>query len=124
MENIQIATVNEWWATLPIDIKSLITGICNEAETEMFWQNLPGSDRENIYQWQQAEAGNTDLCEDDIHSLLMEIVCELADIALVSEYGIPLDDMTDEDGSFYEEYQDRFNDLYDEIEERLSMINE
>ncbi len=122
MENIQIATVNEWWTALAMDVKSLITGICDEAEAELFWQNLPESDRMNIYQWQQAEAGNTDLCEDDKHSLFMEIVCELADIALVSEYGIPLDDMTDENGSFYEEYQDRFNDLYDEIEERLSTL--
>lgn len=53
----------------------------------------------------------------------MEIVCELADTALVSEYGIPLDNMSDENRSFYEEYQDRFNDLYDEIEERLLTIN-
>ncbi len=122
MENIQIATVNEWWKALSIDVKSLITGIYNEAEAHVLWQNLPDSDRRNIYQWQQAEAGNTELCKDDIHSLLMEIVCELADTALVSEYGIPLDDMTNEDGSFYEKYQDRFNDLYDEIEERLSTI--
>lgn len=28
-------------------------------------------------------------------------------------------DMCDEDGSFYEEYQDRFNDIYDDIETRL-----
>lgn len=91
---------------------------CNQ-----FWQKLPESDRKNIYQWLQAEAGNINLCEDDKHSLLMEIVCELSDTALVSEYGIPLDDMTDEDGSFYEKYQDRFNDLYDEIEERLLTMN-
>ncbi len=120
MENI--ATVNEWWTALAMDVKSLITGIYDESEAEMFWQNLPESDRKNIYQWQQAEAGNIDLCEDDKHSLFMEIVCELADIALVSEYSIPLDDMFDENGSFYEEYQDRFNDLYDEIEERLSTL--
>jgi hypothetical protein len=33
--------------------------------------------------------------EDDKRSLIMEIVSELADIALVGEYGIPPDDMTD-----------------------------
>jgi len=27
--------------------------------------------------------------------------------------------MCDENGSFYEEYQDRFNNIYDDIEERL-----
>ncbi|KAA6301309.1 MAG: hypothetical protein EZS26_002506 [Candidatus Ordinivivax streblomastigis] len=122
MENIRIATVNEWWKTLTMDVKSLITGIYDEDEADIFWKHLFVSDKQNIYQWRQAEAGNTDLCEDYKHSLLMEIVCELADIALVSEYGIPLDDMTDEDGSFYEEYQDRFNNLYDEIEDRLSTI--
>ena len=122
MENIQIATVNEWWKALAIDIKSQITGIYDEDEADIFWKHLFVSDQQNIYQWRQAEAGNIDLSEDDKHSLLMEIVCELADIALVTEYGIPLDDMTDENGSFYEEYQDRFNDLYDEIEDRLSTI--
>ncbi|MPL86363.1 hypothetical protein SDC9_32343 [bioreactor metagenome] len=99
-----------------MDVKSLITGIYDRAGAQLFWQNLPASDRQNIYRWQQAEG--------EKHSLLMEIVCELADTALVSEYGIPLDDMSDENGSFYEEYQDRFNDLYDEIEERLLTINQ
>jgi hypothetical protein len=123
MENIRIATVNEWWKALTMDVKSLITGIYDEDEADIFWKHLFVSDKQNIYQWRQAEAGNTGLCEDDKHSLLMEIICELADIALVSEYSIPLDDMTDEDGSFYEEYQDRFNNLYDEIEDRLLTIN-
>lgn len=117
-------TVNEWWAVLKMDVKSLITDIYDEAEANVFWQNLSASDKQNIYQWQQAETGNIDLSEDEKGSLLMEIICELADITLVSEYGISFDDMFDENGSFYEEYQDRFNDLYDEIEERLLMINE
>lgn len=124
MKRKQLLTVNEWWAVLKMDVKSLITDIYDEAEANVFWQNLSASDKQNIYQWQQAETGNIDLSEDEKHSLLMEIICELADITLVSEYGISFDDMFDENGSFYEEYQDRFNDLYDEIEERLLMINE
>lgn len=124
MKRKQLLTVNEWWAVLKMDVKSLITDIYDEAEANVFWQNLSASDKQNIYQWQQAETGNIDLSEDEKGSLLMEIICELADITLVSEYGISFDDMFDENGSFYEEYQDRFNDLYDEIEERLLMINE
>ncbi|GHT36838.1 hypothetical protein AGMMS49574_29100 [Bacteroidia bacterium] len=123
MEIIQIAKVNKWWNTLAMDVKSLITGIYDEDEADVFWKYLFVSDKQNIYQWQQAEAGNIDLSEDDKHSLFMEIVCELADIALESEYGISREEMIDENGSFYEKYQDRFNDLYDEIEERLSNIN-
>lgn len=124
MKRKQLLTVNEWWAVLKMDVKSLITDIYDEAEANVFWQNLSASDKQNIYQWQQVETGNIDLSEDEKGSLLMEIICELADITLVSEYGISFDDMFDENGSFYEEYQDRFNDLYDEIEERLLMINE
>ncbi|MFC4673126.1 hypothetical protein [Dysgonomonas termitidis] len=123
MEIIQIATVNKWWNTLAMDVKSLITGIYDEDEADVFWKYLFVSDKQNIYQWQQAEAGNIGLSEGDKHSLFMEIVCELADIALESEYGISREEMIDENGSFYEKYQDRFNDLYDEIEERLSNIN-
>ena len=49
----------------------------------------------------------------------MEIICELADLQLEQEYGKDREDMCDENGSFYEEYQDRFNNIYDDIEERL-----
>jgi hypothetical protein len=63
MENIQTATVNEWWKALAMDVKSLITGIYEEDEADIFWRHLFVSDKQNIYQWRQAEAGNTDLAK-------------------------------------------------------------
>ena len=49
----------------------------------------------------------------------MEIISELADLQLEAEYNKDREDMCDENGSFYKEYQDRFNDIYDDIEDRL-----
>ena len=49
-------------------------------------------------------------------SLLIETVCGLADIALVKENGLPLEDMCDDEGEFLEEYQDQFNTVYDRYE--------
>ena len=40
-------------------------------------------------------------------------------LQLEAEYNKDREDMCDENGSFYEEYQDRFNDIYDDIEDRL-----
>ena len=80
------------------------------------------SDKQNIYQWRQAEAGNIDLCEDDKHSLLMEIVSELAELTMEREFNVSSDEMYNEEGNYLEKFQDRFNDLYDEIEDRLSTI--
>lgn len=49
----------------------------------------------------------------------MEIICELADIALEKEYSMPREKMCDRHGSFLEKYQDSFNNLYDNIEDRI-----
>ncbi len=122
MENIQIATVNEWWKALAMDVKLLIIGIYDEDEADIFWKHLFMSDKQNIYQWRQAEAGNIDLCEDDKHSLLMEIVSELAELTMEREFNVSSDEMYNEEGNYLEKFQDRFNDLYDEIEDRLSTI--
>lgn len=122
MENIQIATVNEWWKALAMDVKLLIIGIYDEDEADIFWKHLFMSDKQNIYQWRQAEAGNIDLCEDDKHSLLMEIVSELAELTMEREFNVSSDEMYNEEGNYLEKFQDRFNDLYDKIEDRLSTI--
>lgn len=83
------------------------------------WRKLQESDRNNIRQYRLYSKGLIFLTEDDANSLRMEIICELADLILEAIYNIPSDDMCNEDGSFYEEYQDHFNDIYDEIEDRL-----
>lgn len=56
-------------------------------------------------------------------SLLIETVCGLADIALVKENGLPLEDMCDDEGEFLEEYQDQFNTVYDRYEAVLANMD-
>ena len=85
----------------------------------MFWNKIQRSDKDNIHQYWKHRKGIITLDSDDAHSLQMEIICELADLQLEQEYGKDREDMCDENGSFCEEYQDRFNNIYDDIEERL-----
>jgi hypothetical protein len=85
----------------------------------MFWNKLHESDRNNIRKYRQYKKGIINLSEDDANSLQMEIISELAEIVLENEFGKSSEDMYDDNGSFYEEYQDRFNELYDDIEDKL-----
>ena len=98
-------------------------GIDSQTATDyhyrMFWNKIQRSDKDNIHQYWKHRKGIITLDSDDAHSLQMEIICELADLQLEQEYGKDREDMCDENGSFYEEYQDRFNNIYDDIEERL-----
>lgn len=114
---------NQWWENTDTNTKELFSGIHNENASDyhyrMFWNKLNQSDRNSLHQYWQYRMGIITMDKDDAHSLQMEIISELADIALETESGKSCEDMCDDDGSFYEEYQDRFNDLYDEIEDRL-----
>lgn len=114
---------DQWWEHMTNETKFLISGIDSQAEAEynyrMFWSKLQQSDKTSIHRYWRHRKGFTRLDEDDAHSLLMEIISELADLQLEQEYNKSREDMCDENGSFYEEYQDRFNDIYDDIETRL-----
>ncbi len=116
-------TANQWWENSTTEVKELFSGMNSNTASgyhfRMFWKKLAQSDRDNMYQYWQYRTGVIELSDDDANSLQMEIICELADIALETEYGKSCEDMCDDNGSFYEEYQDRFNDLYDDIEDRL-----
>ena len=105
------------------EIKSVISGIDSQTATDyhfrIFWGKVQQQDRENIYTYWKHCKGIITLDEDDAHSLQMEIISELADLQLEAEYNKDREDMCDENGSFYKEYQDRFNDIYDDIEDRL-----
>ncbi len=85
----------------------------------LFWDKLSQSDKNNIYKYCQIRKGIISTSHDDENSILMEIVSELAEITLEWEYRIPRKEMYKDQGLFYEKYQDRFNALYDEIENRL-----
>ena len=115
---------DQWWDFMPVETKAIITGmdshVASDYHYRMFWKKVQQSDKENMHQYWKHRNGIITLDPDDAHSLQMEIICELSDLQLEQEYSKDREDMCDENGSFYEEYQDRFNDIYDEIEERIT----
>jgi len=57
--------------------------------------------------------------------MLIEIVCELADMELCRTNKKTLDEMCNAYGVFLEEYQDQFNQIYDRLERSiLDYMNE
>lgn len=110
---------NEWFQGLTDETKALFTGTTANYNHLTFWEAIPQSDKKMMYRYWQVRTGQQEMQEDDLHSLSMEVICELADRSLEREFGISREEMCDADGSLYEVYQDRFNDLYDELEDRL-----
>jgi len=114
---------DQWWDFMPVETKAFISGMDNHVASDyhyrIFWNKIQQSDKESIHQYWKHRKGIITLDPDDANSLQMEVICELADLQLEQEYDKDRADMCDEEGSFYEEYQDRFNDIYDEIEERF-----
>lgn len=118
-KNKSIATANEWWNNTTNEIKSLFSGVNNETANGIFWKKLNETDRNNIYRYWQYKTGKIDIQVDDANSLLREIICELADVVMENEHNVSRENMCGNDGSFLEKYQDEFNSLYDDIEDRL-----
>jgi len=56
------------------------------------------------------------------NNFLKEVCGELAEIALAARYGVSQDELYDEDGCFYKQYQDTFNTLFDYVEERMAPL--
>jgi len=56
------------------------------------------------------------------NNLLKEVCGEMAEIALAARYGVSQEELFDEDGSFYPQYQDTFNTLYDYAEEQVAPL--
>lgn len=110
---------HEWWNSLDSGTKNMFAGSCTDTPTDKFWLSLHPSDRKSLYDYWRAKTGQTTMQADDLHCLQMEIISELAESAMEQEFNISSDGMYNEDGNFYEKFQDRFNDLYDEIEDRL-----
>ena len=54
------------------------------------------------------------------NDFLKEVCGELAEKALVARFGVSQDELFDENGSFYPQYQDTFNALYDYVEEQMT----
>ena len=114
---------DQWWEYMTVETKAIISGIDDQTATEYhyrtFWDKVHPSNKDNMHQYWKHRRGIITLGKDDAHSLEMEIIGELSDLQLEREYGKDRAEMCAADGSFYEEYQDRFNDLYDDIEGRL-----
>ena len=106
--------LNEWWAGQPDELKRAFT---------LFpagrWEECDLFLRIAIRNYCCLKEGRL-LPEDKERPMLSEIVCELADLELCRVTGKPLEDMCDGEGAFLEEYQDRFDRIYDTIEMEIS----
>ena len=95
--------MNEWWAGQPDELKRAFT---------LFpagrWEECDLFLRIAIRNYCCLKEGRL-LPEDKERPMLSEIVCELADLELC-----------DGEGAFLEEYQDRFDRIYDTIEMEIS----
>lgn len=114
--------INKWWSELGKDIK---LSIAMEDDVETFWSNLSEDTQHCIYIWTQTRFGKTNLEEGELQSFFTKLVCDLADIKLAAECNISVDELdtlVDEDGAYLEKYQDKFNKLYDDIENSLLSI--
>lgn len=87
--------------------------------TSFIENSIKNCENKTMQKYIDYRKGIIQLDEDTANSLLMEIICDMADEVLEKEFGIPVEDMCNKEGSFYEKYQDRFNYLYDDIEEQL-----
>lgn len=108
---------DSWWQQQPERLQQLLAG---EDTPDRFWQKLDENMKSLIHDYCIQKANDGTLDEDAKRSMVIEIVSEIADHTLCSQTGIPLENMCNSDGEFLEQFQDRFNKIYDEIENRLN----
>lgn len=108
---------DSWWQQQPERLQQLLA---REDTPDRFWQKLDENMKSLIYNYCIQKANGGTLDEDAERSMVIEIVSEIADHTLCSQTGIPLENMCNSDGEFLEQFQDRFNKIYDEIENRLN----
>ena len=103
-------SLNEWWGKQPDELKQAFTLFpdARREESDLYL-------RTNIRTYCCLKKDRL-LSEDKERSILIEIVCELADVELCRINKKTLDEMCDADGAFLEEYQDQFNQIYDRLE--------
>lgn len=108
---------DSWWQQQPERLQQLLAG---EDTPDRFWQKLDENMKSLIHDYCIQKANDGTLDEDAKRSMVIEIVSEIADHTLCSQTGILLENMCNSDGEFLEQFQDRFNKIYDEIENRLN----
>ena len=101
--------LNEWWAEQPEGLKQAFALFPDE-----LWEGADLYLRINIRNYCHLKKDGL-LPEDKERSMLSEIVCELADTELCRTSGRTIEEMCDADGAFLEEYQERFNRIYDKL---------
>jgi hypothetical protein len=50
---------------------------------------------------------------EETDSLIMELACDLAEHEMTENFHVSPDQLYDDQGTYFEKYQDIFNDLYD-----------
>ena len=111
--------LNKWWYSLPKEIRKKLY----VQEGTDVWNDLDMSARVALFRYCRMKIFGIGENGDMERSLLIETVCGLADIALVKENGLPLEDMCDDEGEFLEEYQEQFNTIYDRYEAVLANMD-
>lgn len=106
--------LNEWWDKQPDGLKQAFS-----LYPDKRWKESDLFLKINIRNYCYLKKDRL-LTEDKERTMLGEIVCELADTELCRMNGKTLEDMCDTDGAFLEEYQERFNRVYDNIERNIS----
>ena len=106
--------MNEWWGEQPDGLKQAFSLFPDRR-----WEEADLYLRINIRNYCHLKKDRL-LSEDKERSMLIGIVCELADMELCRATGKALEDMCDADGAFLEEYQEQFNRIYDEREMRIT----
>jgi hypothetical protein len=117
MNEILIKMVNEWWNTGGRELGNFLSDLSGD---NTIHEKLHISDRLNVFNY--ANVSNIQFDEDAKNYLLKEVCGELAEHVLASRRGVSPDDLFDDDGNFYEQFQDEFNRLYDRIEEKITNL--
>lgn len=116
-ENL-IKMVNDWWKTEGAELSAFLSELSGDTS---FQEKLHISDKVNVFNYAKIVVI---LKLDEAKSYLLKEVCgELAEQVLAVKHGVYPDDLFNEDGNFYEQYQDEFNRLYDRIEEQMTHLN-
>jgi hypothetical protein len=118
MNEILIEIVSDWWNTSnDKDLRSFLTNLSGDKSIH---EKLHVSDWINVFNYANINAIHAD--EEAKNYLLKEVCGELAEQVLASKHGVSPDELFDEDGNFYEQFQDEFNRFYDQIEEKITDI--
>ena len=110
--------INHWWDTDGKDLAELLSELSGD---RAFHKELHTTDLINVYNF--VKSCEVQIDRDSESFLLKEISGELAEQALAARKGVMPDELFDENGCFYEQYQDDFNRFYDRIEEQMIHLN-